>query len=342
MTLRSSTDRHKTSDPVWGVDLLKARLILLLGVILVPAFLPLKVSGMPASAVASVPPCDQPGWFPTDFGLKDHHVFWYDGYYYLASIYLDPQDQFAYGRSTDLCQWEDIGPILTTRLPGSWDAMSIWAPFVYQEDGVFYMYYTGATFSLTQSIMLATTENPADPTSWQELGMIFQPNHPGMVWQAGQWADCRDPTVIKVGDVVYLYYTGTDTTGGIIGLATASSPAGPWTDLGSIIPPIVGGMPESPTVALFADSYYLFYNQTNAGERYQIGNSPAGPWQEAYPFTPGWAHEVWQNPEGEWYTSYLTWFTVTISPLTWDTLVRPIRPWIGTEVFHTFLPLFLR
>jgi hypothetical protein len=44
---------------------------------------------MPARAqMPNVPNCTRPGWFPTDFGLKDHSIFWFDGYYYMVSIYL--------------------------------------------------------------------------------------------------------------------------------------------------------------------------------------------------------------------------------------------------------------
>jgi hypothetical protein len=70
--------------------------------------------------------------------------------------------------------------------------------------------------------------------------VVFQPEHAGVIWAAGVRADCRNPTVIKADGVYYLYYTGTDEGGGIIGAAQASSPLGPWTDLGAIAPPFLG------------------------------------------------------------------------------------------------------
>ena len=45
--------------------------------------------------------------------------------------------QFAYARSADLCNWETLTPILAERVPESWDENVIWAPFVYEEAGVF-------------------------------------------------------------------------------------------------------------------------------------------------------------------------------------------------------------
>jgi hypothetical protein len=284
------------------------------------------------------PPCEQPGWFPTEFGLKDHTVFWYAGYYYLASINVYADNRFAYGRSLDLCTWETLPPILTTRTPGTWDASAIWAPFVFQEDGIFYMLYTGVTADFTQSILLATSQDPSDPGSWQEQGFIFKPHHPGMLWVDGQWADCRDPTVIKVNGLYYLYYTGEDTSGGIVGLATAAELSGPWIDWGAVLPAVPGAALESPTIVPFGDAYYLFYYDTTSTERYRIGATAAGPWLETGAFGPGWGNEVWQSQDGSWFTSYLTDYTVTISALTWDAFFVPSRPLVGKAAYHLTLP----
>jgi hypothetical protein len=76
-------------------------------------------------------PCDKPGWFPEDFGLKDHTIFWYKDYYYIAANYLPGEKKFAYGRSPDLCNWEVLEPILDERIPGSWDEMAVWSPYVF-------------------------------------------------------------------------------------------------------------------------------------------------------------------------------------------------------------------
>jgi predicted GH43/DUF377 family glycosyl hydrolase len=286
--------------------------------------------------------CEKPGWFPTEFGLKDHHVFWYDEYYYLVSIYVPRENRFAYARTQDFCDWEDMTPIMAERTRGEWDEGAIWAPFVLEEEGTYYMFYTGMTRNYTQSIMVATTSDPSDPDSWEREGMIFQPDHEDMLWDPESWADCRDPTVIKVEDVFYMYYTGMDQSGGIIGLASAASPLGPWQDWGAVFEPIEGFTPESPTVAYKDRTYYLFYNQPGISEYFRIGGTPAGPWIDGSPFTPGWAHEIWQDIDGNWFTSFLTDYTVTISPLIWDDLFQPPHPFIGAQVHHLMLPYLLR
>ena len=287
--------------------------------------------------------CDPLGWFPEDFGLKDHTVFIYDGYYYLASIYLPGEQKFAYARSQDLCHWEDLSPILDQRT-GVWDAEQVWAPSVLEENGVFYMFYTGVRYeypNFTQSIMLATSTDPADPASWEQQGMIFQPDHEGMVWQDGDWADCRDPDVIKVGNLYYLLYTGRDVDGGIIGLATASDPRGPWQDFGSILTLDVPGALESATIWQANGGYYLFYNHTQRGEEYRFGPAVGGPWSDPAPLFPGWAHEIWSGMDGQTYTSYLTDYTVTIKPLIWNTRYDPPRPFIGAQISEVFIPLIM-
>jgi predicted GH43/DUF377 family glycosyl hydrolase len=286
-------------------------------------------------------PCDQPGWFPTGYGLKDHTIFWYDNYYYVMANYIPGETFFAYGRSMDMCNWENLNPVLDVRIPGNWDEMAVWSPFVYEEAGLYYVFYTGVTSDFTQSILMATTLTPDDPTSWQQQGLVFQPNHARMIWQAGAWADCRDPMVLHVDGVYYMYYTGLDENGWIIGVATASQPYGPWQDWGSVIPPETSGMLESATVVRYGKFYYLFYNHSGQGEYYRVGGSSGGPWLDPIHFHPGWAHEIWVAPTGEWYTSYLTNYSVYISPLTWDTFYDPPHPVIGAGAYHILLPVLV-
>ncbi len=288
--------------------------------------------------------CDKLGWFPEDFGLKDHSVFVYDGYYYLISIYVPPgtsdplaQDRFAYARSTDFCTWEQLGFVLENRT-GTWDEASIWAPYVFEEDGTFYLFYTGVTQDVTQSILLATSVDPADPLSWQTEDMIFQPDHSGTNWIENDWADCRDPMVIKKNDMYYLYYTGKDQAGGIIGVAESPSLMGTWDDQGSVIEPDPTTMPESPFVLFQDGEYYLFYNLSTIGEYYQTGTSHLGPWSEEISLPPGWANEFFPGMDGKIYSSYLTDFSVSISPVSWDRLFSPPRPVLSEIIYYHFLP----
>jgi predicted GH43/DUF377 family glycosyl hydrolase len=220
--------------------------------------------------------------------------------------------------------------------------MAIWAPYVYQEAGTFYMYYSGVDRQLSQTILLATSKNPADPASWTPQPMAFQPDHTGTAWKPDIWADCRDPMVIKSAGRYFLFYTGRDQEGGIIGLATAEAPAGPWIDWGPVFPPVPDVMFESPTAVEFGGASYLFYNRAGVGEFYRTASGLIGPWSAPKALAPGWAHEIWQTPDGAWLTSYLTDSSVTISPLTWDNISQPARALVGSIIHHGFLPLLAR
>lgn len=323
---------------------MKSRYLLLLTLVLFSIWDAGLVAPQYTQAAASQG-CLHPGWFPTKFGLKDHAVFWYKGDYYIISTYVSPedpspilQDRFVYARSKDLCNWEELSPVLAERTPGAWDEAAIWAPFVFYEDGVYFLYYTGVTQTWTQSIMLATSTNPSDPHSWARRGMIFQPSHTDAIWEINQFADCRDPFVFKLGEVYYLYYTGRDEQGGIVGLASAPTPLGPWTDEGSIIPPLAEEAPESPFLVNYRNRYYLFYNLSHEGEYYRVSERNDDGFGEATSFMPGWAHEIWQSLEGDWFTSYLTDYSVTINRLVWveNNPPQPVIQWVRLKLY---LPL---
>ena len=297
---------------------------------------------VPVQAAFRDLPCDKLGWFPEDFGLKDHTIFWYMDYYYIAANYLPGETKFAYGRSPDLCNWEVLEPILDERIPGTWDEMAVWSPYVFLENGTYFLYFTGVTQEFTQSILLATSNDPANPNAWEMQEMVFQPAHPGSTWQETGWSDNRDPMLAKVGDVYYLYYSAYDEQGGIIGVATADSPSGEWMDWGSIIPPEPGSVPESASLFFHDSFFYLFYHLSGQPETYRIGASQTGPWLEAEVFIPGWAHEVWTGVDGYTYTSFLTDYSVSISPLSWNPYTQPPRPFIGADYYRTLIPLVVR
>ncbi|NJK78822.1 MAG: family 43 glycosylhydrolase [Chloroflexaceae bacterium] len=213
--------------------------------------------------------------------LKDHSLFFFDGWYYLVAIRIDlpavddrGELTFAYARTRDFCTWEELAAPLRHGAPGDADESYIWAPHVVLVGETFYMYYTGVNRNIAQSIMLATSTNPADPQSWTKQGVVFRPQHPDAVYPGPtHWADCRDPMVLAYNGRYYLYYTGVNRHGPIIGVAVADAPAGPWRDLGAVYQSAAGAVPESPYVIEQAGVYYLFYNE---GERQAAAHSGAG------------------------------------------------------------------
>lgn len=85
------------------------------------------------------------------------------------------QDRLFYSRSKDLCEWEDYSPILSTRIPNTQDEKAIWAPYVYHENGIYHMYYTGVTEEATQSNLLATQPIPPIRIHGKHMTWYFNP-----------------------------------------------------------------------------------------------------------------------------------------------------------------------
>jgi hypothetical protein len=210
---------------------------------------------------------------------------------------------------------------------------------------MYYLFYAGVTNGYAQSIMLATSTDPSEPGSWTRQGVVLQPTHAGSIWEGfDTWSDCRDPLVLEIDGLYHLYYTGYDIGGGIVGLATASSLSGPWTDKGAVVT-VENAMPENPALIAYGGHHYLFYNHSGAsplGQVYRHGSTPTGPWSDATYFRPGWAHEFWTGGDGRTFISYLMRHNVNIRYLTWDDSRRPPYPFIGEALHRLFIPAVVR
>lgn len=85
--------------------------------------------------------------------MKDHSLVHYDGWWHLFSIsgtagychaYTGNEETISWSISKDLVNWEFRGHVLhASQRKGHFDQHEIWAPYVIQEQGKFYMFYTG-------------------------------------------------------------------------------------------------------------------------------------------------------------------------------------------------------
>ena len=289
-------------------------------------------------------------WVVPQTKLKDHTFFEYEGYFYFVAISIELPEQhkpseytFAYARTQDFCTWESLGFILAPGAEGGPDESYIWAPHVIQEGHTFYMFYTGVNRHMAQTMMLATTTNPADPASWQKQGAVFQPNHEGMVYAGPEaWSDCRDPMILKHNGQYYLYYTGRDLSGGIVGVAKATTLEGPWEDLGAVLESNTNSMLESAFVVSQDGYFYLFYNHVPrvpyGGPQWRWASSPFGPWHDPVTVPIGWAHDFAKIKSGEWYVSYLfgNGEAVEVLSLRWI-LGTPSSPLVGSRLYFPYI-----
>lgn len=302
------------------------------------------------AAPVQLPTCQEP-WRLPNTKLKDHALFVYDRELYVVAtrILLPNSDgrgetTFAYGRRGADCRWENLGTALTPGPSGAADEAYLWAPHVVEAEGVWYMWYTGVNRNIAQSIMLATTPTPNDPTSWVKQGVVFRPAHPGMVYPGPMaWSDARDPQVFDYNGQYYLLYTGLDANGGIVGVATSASVRGPWRDLGAMLTTALPVVPESPFVVQRGADWYLFYNAADgtAHQMVRWGPSPFGPWQAAQPLPFGWAYDFARTADNDLLASYLlgNGEAIGVAPVRWDDAATPPTPLVG---FRAWLPLVQR
>lgn len=290
-------------------------------------------------AVGGATPCAG-RWVEPGTRLRDHTFFEFEGAYYFVATRIHEgawEEHFAYARTRDFCQWDSLGTILAPGPAGAADEARLWAPHVIREGNRYYLYYTGVNRHFAQQIMLATSTNPADPQSWVKRGVRFQPDHPGMIYPApAAWADARDPMILAHAGRYYLYYTGLDESGGIVGVAMAAQVEGPWQDLGATLRLPPASLPESPFVVSQDDTFYLFYNRTGAGggPEWRWAPSPFGPWQAPNRETMGWAHDF-ARIDGRWYASFIEGASeaIAVRPLRWEQQVQPPAPRLGHRLF---------
>lgn len=192
-------------------------------------------------------------------------------------------------------------PILTPGGKNSWDENVIECCNVFKDENTYYLYYHGIPKNkdiwsrLTYRIGVATSSHPLGPWKKYEKNPIIDLGPEGS-WEDG-WVACA--AVLKEGaDKYYMWYSGN----GHVGLATASSPLGPWKkyednpileDFG-----YVGGVVK-------VDGKYYMYNEYPIGESspdqgpicLATAEKPEGPWKkyEGNPVIPAGDWGAWDD-----------------------------------------------
>lgn len=163
--------------------------------------------------------------------------------------------------SADLQDWQDLGTVLEPEPDSAWQSGRICAGCAYQEDGVYYLFYSAggrtAPYLRDEAIGLAISK---DGTRWQRQANGY-PLHPDArhPWYAPcNWTGhfhWRDPYLFQDprSNRYYLFICASAATPGnfqgCMGLAVADRVAGPY----EILPPAV-----APTAAL-ADEWAFYH-----------------------------------------------------------------------------------
>ncbi|MEB3216743.1 MAG: glycoside hydrolase family 68 protein [Nostocales cyanobacterium 94392] len=188
--------------------------------------------------------------------------------------------------STDLKHWQVFKAILKPSSEGNWDSGRICAGCTYKEDGIYYLFYSGAGNGkdvMNEAIGLATSQ---DGVHWQRYSekefLKPNPDNPyydtykrdwfGEYYDHFQW---RDPYILKDNQTekYYMFMSGfmkhSDNSHyrGCIGLAMADKIIGPYQLLPPVSVPLIGkGLHffsyemERPQVIYKNGKYHLFFS----------------------------------------------------------------------------------
>jgi hypothetical protein len=218
-----------------------------------------------------------------EYYLSSPHIFKGGNTYYLvydvsmASAHGEAQ-RIAYATApSPLGPWTKGGVILDLGSAGQWDEGRVTEPHVYKDGDTYYLYYMGdllPPYAQGEQVGVATTAASSFPRGpWTKLGVVLPTYQNLTAWDRGLTAD---PSLIKVGDLYYMLYTGsTGDSNWRLGIAWAQHPLGPWQRPST--PTILPGPTAWDSVSLvrgmivsFQDGFRLFYSGTD-GTRFQAG-----------------------------------------------------------------------
>ncbi|MDB6169777.1 MAG: hypothetical protein JWM88_2641 [Verrucomicrobia bacterium] len=212
------------------------------------------------------------GYAPLGFYLKDFCLHRVNGIWHLYHIAGTPgvscclpgnEVFFGHATTRDFQTWETHEPCFFIDVRG-WDHGHVFAPFVIEQGGLHWMFYTGVATDNTQRIGLATS---ADLFHWERVGdrPVIRPEEFSWAFcPASGGAACRDPHVIAYDGGFQMYYTAVTKEGqGCV--ARASSPnLRSWRDEGVAYVFSGWNQCESANVQRVGDRWRLFFGGHHA------------------------------------------------------------------------------
>jgi hypothetical protein len=236
---------------------------------------------------------------PKDFSLVKK-----DGYYHLFFIRNNttlPADltetDFGHAISTDLYHWTQQ-PVAFAVDRGEWDNWHLWAPSVFEYQGLYWMFYTGVTywpgeFERTQRIGLAVS---SDLVTWNRYyDPVFDASQVNWTWSdpLNSLPAFRDAFVMpdpRAPGSWLMYYTASlaaDTAATVVGVAASTGDFHAWQDVKPLLITwrnyTYNILTESPHVFEHDGLWYLFIS-TTSGQPLSFYTSP-DPTGEPYQWT---------------------------------------------------------
>ena len=258
----------------------------------------------------------EPGGYVVDHALikKDGltHLFYIRGT--AATNWPEyPLFNFGHAVSRDLKNWDIQQPVLQCPATG-WDVYQVWAPYILEHNGLYYMFYAGENKNVSQAICLAIS---SDLYNWKryEKNPVITTGTWGL-WDSARWSDCRDPVILQDGENYYCYYTAVRKNAengqseSCLGISSSTDLL-QWKDEGFIrLEQSLTTPPESPYVLKHNGTYYLFYTNYKYGTVYLTSKDPVKGWTELpvdkmVLMGSISASEIYED-NGKWYMSYIS------------------------------------
>jgi beta-fructofuranosidase len=218
--------------------------------------------------------------------------FYHEGKYHVFSLTPPPgtgtyperlRTTWHHAWSSNLIDWEEIGPALIPGGPGEPDADGCWTGAVMHGEGKWHAFYTGYSIhaDYPQTICHATS---SDGVRW-----VKDQNNPCLVPKTELYEslDWRDPYVFY-NDEENCYWLilsarrnrGPVTRRGCIVLYR-SQDLTRWEHYGPIYEPKHTNCPECSELYRMGDTWYLSYSRFSefGGTIYRVSNSPFGVWR---------------------------------------------------------------
>jgi hypothetical protein len=193
----------------------------------------------------------------------------------------------------------------------------LWAPYVLEHEGTYYMFYCAGGESERFAMRLATS---TDLYSWTRVReALFEDGY-----------DARDPFVTRIGAQWVMYYTATSEPAGgnyVVAYRTSEDLLH-WSprELAFTDPlkGMSGGNTESPFVVQRAEGFYLFLSLRGDYDLTEVFFSTDPFHFDIDPLmkTPIHAHaaEIVEDPSGSWHISHCGWWRkgLYLAELTWS------------------------
>lgn len=251
------------------------------------------VEYIPQKAIqtATVKDCLTNGYAPIGYKVKDFSIVQYKGKYHLfhiPAVDIDGiychmrghENWIAHAISDDLDTWYTEDAVLFSESGNEYESSHVWAPYVIIKNDTAFMFYTGLTQDLEESICLATSVDP-ELKVWTKY-----PDNPLMPREGFDWHwrnkksniwTARDHHVIKVEDHFLMAYTcihkkHIPAVGGMV-----SEDLFHWEDIGPMFYRDIkpgGWMPESVNIQPLSAKKWVLMPSASPGIEYAISETP--------------------------------------------------------------------